>query len=111
MDKTGFTVKENKAGQSNIQFTWIAVGNRIDAGNKPELPQDLADKNFDANMKGVMFNEGNIDRSANAIWWDGQKVRFDKPTGNMFHMQKIAPTVKKTTGVKRSSSAGNAGAK
>ena len=95
MDKTGFTVKENKGGQSNIQFTWIAVGNRIDAANKPALPADLADKNFDANMKGVMFDESDLEHTGNPVWWDGQKVRFDRPTGTVFHMQKSAPTVKK----------------
>ena len=91
MDKTGFTVKENKNGQSNIQFTWIAVGNRIDAANKPELPKDLADKNFDANMKGVMFDESDLEHSGNPVWWDGQKVRFDRPTGTIFHAQNAAP--------------------
>jgi hypothetical protein len=101
MDKTGFTVKENKSGQSNIQFTWIAVGSRIDAANKPELPNDLADKNFDANMKGVMFDESDLEHTGSPVWWDGQKVRFERPAiSNMVHATKIAPTVKKTTGKK-----------
>ena len=98
MDKTGFTVKENKGGQSNIQFTWIAVGNRIDAANKPELPKDLADRNFDTNMKGVMFDESNMEQTGTPVWWDGQKVRFDRPSaGTVFHAQKTAPQVKKAT--------------
>ena len=29
-------------------------------------------------MKGVMFNENNLDRNATPIWWDGTKIRFDK---------------------------------
>jgi hypothetical protein len=106
IDKTGFTIKENKDGQSNIQFTWIAVGNRVDAANKPELPKDIADKNFDANMKGVMFDESDMEHSGNPVWWDGQKVRFDRPSGAIFHAQKAAPMAKKVASDKKHVSKG-----
>lgn len=76
IEKNGFTVASDNA--VNVQFTWIAVGKRIDAGRKPELPADLADNNFDENMKGVMFNENNLEQSATPVWYDGAKVRFDK---------------------------------
>lgn len=75
--KTGFAVKENKNGTSSIQFTWIAVGNRVDDKNKAEIPRDLTDVNFDENMKGVMFNESDTKHSGKPIWWDGTKLRFD----------------------------------
>ena len=76
--KTGFTVKENKSGNSSVQFTWIAVGNRIDDKNKFDIPNDLTDNNFDKNMKEVMFNESDTKHSAKPIWWDGSKIRFDE---------------------------------
>jgi hypothetical protein len=75
--KTGFTVKENKNGTSSVQFTWIAVGNRIDDKDKSAIPSDLTDKNFNKNMKEVMFNESDTKHSAKPIWWDGSKIRFD----------------------------------
>jgi hypothetical protein len=75
MDKNGFTVASNSS--ATAQFTWIAVGKRIDADVKAGLPTDIADRNFDNNMKDVMFDENNLDQSAKPIWWDGSKVRFD----------------------------------
>jgi hypothetical protein len=75
MDKNGFTVASNSS--ATAQFTWIAVGKRIDADSKPALPADVADKDFDNNMKDVMFDENNLDQSAKPIWWDGSKLRFD----------------------------------
>jgi hypothetical protein len=85
IDKNGFTIKENKNGNSNISFNWIAVGKRIDAVTKPELPVDLASNDFDANMKKVMFNESNKEQSATPIWWDGSKLRFDEKPKSMIN--------------------------
>lgn len=78
ISKTGFTVKENKNGTSSIRFTWIAVGNRIDNYTKAKVPSDILEKDFDENMKGVMFNESDTKHSAKPIWWDGEKIRFDE---------------------------------
>lgn len=75
IDRNGFTVATDAS--ATAQFTWIAVGKRIDADNKTALPTDVADKDFDNNMKDVMFDENNLDQSAKPIWWDGSKVRFD----------------------------------
>jgi len=79
IDKDGFVVKESHSGQSNIEFTWIAIGTRFDANNVSNLPEALKDKDFDNNMKGVMFNENNKEQNATPIWWDGTKLRFDTP--------------------------------
>ncbi len=74
----GFTVKELNNGTSSVEFSWIAIGKRIDAEKAGELPDALKDKNFDNNLKGVMFNENDKDNSATPIWWDGNNLRFDK---------------------------------
>jgi hypothetical protein len=77
-DKDGFTVKEFHNGQANVEFTWIAIGKRVDADKVNKLPEAIKDKDFDKNMKGVMFNENNKEKSGMPIWWDGSKLRFDK---------------------------------
>lgn len=77
VDSKGFDVIELNNGNSNIDFSYMVIGKRIDAVNKPELPKDLAKKDFDQKMKGVMFNENNTEQSATPIWWDGQQIRFD----------------------------------
>jgi hypothetical protein len=73
----GFTVKELNNGNANIEFSWIAIGKRVDANKVNNLPDALKDKDFDNNMKGVMFNENNKEKNATPVWWDGTKIRFD----------------------------------
>lgn len=79
IDSRGFDVTELNNGNSNVEFSYILIGKRIDADNKPELPEALAKPDFDEKMKDVMFNENNLEQSATPIWWDGTKVRFDTP--------------------------------
>jgi len=79
IDNNGFTVKEQNGGTSSVEFSWIAIGKRIDADKVSNLPEALQDKNFDNHMKGVMFNENNKEQNATPIWWDGTKLRFDTP--------------------------------
>ncbi len=74
----GFEVVELANGTSNVEFSYILISKRKDSNNKSSLPKDLAKKDFDANMKGVMFNESNLEQSAKPIWWDGANVRFDE---------------------------------
>jgi len=76
-DKNGFTVKEFRGGQSNVEFSWIAIATRADAHELNTLPADIKNRDFDKNLKGVMFNENNKNQSATPIWWDGNTVRFD----------------------------------
>ena len=78
----GFTVVENNNGTSNVRFSWIAVGTKKGC-EKIETPAELLAPDYDANMKGVMFNENRTDTVAKPIWWDGKKLRFDKPIVNV----------------------------
>jgi len=74
IDKDGFVIKELNNGASTISVSWIAVGNRIDATNT--IPESVLDKNFDANINEVMFNENNKEQNAKAIWSDGRNIQF-----------------------------------
>ncbi|MFA5782639.1 MAG: hypothetical protein WC868_10280, partial [Bacteroidales bacterium] len=109
VDSKGFDVSEINNGNSNVEFSYILIGKRIDADNKPELPEALSGKDFDEKMKGVMFNENNLEQSATPIWWDGTKVRFDnqpepkaeikKESDMQKEMQKAALPVEKNSAV------------
>lgn len=74
IDKDGFVIKELNNGSSTVSVSWIAVGNRIDATNT--IPESVLDKNFDANINEVMFNENNKEQNAKAIWSDGRNIQF-----------------------------------
>lgn len=80
VDSKGFDVIELNNGNSNVEFSFIVISKRIDAENKPQLPEALSKKDFDEKMKGVMFNENDLEHSATPIWWDGSQLRFDEIT-------------------------------
>jgi len=70
----GFTIASE--ANCNLEFSWIAVGTRIDNETIATFPDDLKDINFDKNMKEFMFNENNKERNAKAIWWNGKNLQF-----------------------------------
>lgn len=106
----GFVVAENGGGNSNIEFTWIAIGKRADIKETPQLPASIADSKFDENLRNVMFNESNTERSATPVWWDGSKLRFDampasegrakKPMNSLLLKQRKAPVGKNIGAIK-----------
>jgi hypothetical protein len=77
IDKAGFTVAV-ASGSANVRFSWIAVADRNDASRVTRLPSEMTNGSFDAQMKDVMFGDGDTERSGKEIWWDGQKIRFDR---------------------------------
>jgi hypothetical protein len=75
IDQDGFTVRELGNGNSTVAISWIAVANRID--NKiEEATQMVSAPDFDRNLQQVLFNDGNTEGKASAIWWDGSEIRF-----------------------------------
>lgn len=75
-EKDGFTVRENSNGQSSVKFNWIAIATRKDFST--EISKDLAKKDFDSYINGVMNNDGDLNSTGNPIWYDGQNVRYEK---------------------------------
>lgn len=73
----GFTVVENNSGTSSISFSWISAGTKRGYENVNN-PAELLSPEYDANMNDVMFNENDKENSGKPIWWDGEKLRFDK---------------------------------
>ena len=78
-DQNGFTVVENNNGNSNVQFTWIAIGTRKDYETMDHDAQILSN-DFDQKMNGVMFNDNNTIDTPQTMWWDGTKMVFDQPS-------------------------------
>lgn len=78
VDEKGFTVAEQNNGTSNVDFSWIVVGTRVDA-EAAAVPAELTNPNFSTNMQGVMFNEGNTEQSGKSIWWNGSNLMWTSP--------------------------------
>jgi hypothetical protein len=80
----GFVVVENESGNSNLDFNWIAVGVKV-GYEKVKISEEIINKDFEVKMNsnyGVMFNDNNPENPIYSIWYDGKKVRFDKPPFN-----------------------------
>jgi len=89
----GFTVVENNRGTSVVNFNWIAIGVKKGFENPIISPEILAN-DFEEKINGnsgVMYNDNNPETPTYSIWWDGTKVRFDKPT---FEIKKLESTIK-----------------
>jgi len=75
VDENGFNVAELNNGSSNVEFSWIAVGKRVDAAQSA-TPEQLTNRNFSENIQGVMFNEGNTSQSGTPMFWNGNSFQF-----------------------------------
>lgn len=78
ISKDGFWIYENNDGYSNVKIAWIAI-TKIKGEENPSVPNDLLATDFDKKMDGVMFNENDTTNEAQSLWWDGTKIRWDKP--------------------------------
>lgn len=80
VNKNSFTVKENGAGKSNINFVWNVTAIRKGYETVAH-PQELLDINYDSNMNDVMYHEGK-NGTAKPIYWDGANLKFEEQQGN-----------------------------
>jgi hypothetical protein len=78
IDETGFTVAEMNNGTSNISFSWISVGKRVDASDAT-VPSEITNPEFTNRMSGLMFNEGNKKQSCSPMWWNGSGLDYSTP--------------------------------
>ncbi|MCC7050219.1 MAG: hypothetical protein IT239_00350 [Bacteroidia bacterium] len=74
----GFWVKELMDGNSNVAFNYTATIQKLNAAANFEVPQEITDKTFDKNINDVMFNENDLQGRSKPMYWDGQKLIFDK---------------------------------
>jgi len=88
-DKGGFVVRESGQGKSSVKFSWIAIGRRKGFESRPQIPKELIDPQFDANMGAFAFNEADLEHHANPMWYDGQALRWDAPPSSYLPAEKL----------------------
>lgn len=79
--KGEFWVIENDNGNSSVEFNYIVIGVKKDFEN-PLISEEILANDFEEKMngdKGIMYNENNPAQPDYSIWYDGTKVRFDRP--------------------------------
>lgn len=83
VNNKGFTVKEMRQGTSNVSFSWISVGTRIDDDKMELATQIVSNPDFDRNVQQVLYSDGNLDGEALGMWWDGTTIQFGKIPANL----------------------------
>jgi hypothetical protein len=91
----GFYVKENLNGTSNASFNWVAIGTKNGFENGVEISDEILSNNFDKNMNDVMFNDGDTKSEAKPIYFDGNKIRFERMKEDTENQKKSLPAIKK----------------
>lgn len=87
----GFYVKENKNGESNASFNWVAIGVKSGYEEGAEISEEILDKNYDKNMTDVLINDetGTEEKS---IYFDGNKIQFNRiPESQIKYAKKPLP--------------------
>ncbi|NQY28437.1 MAG: hypothetical protein HRT69_03090 [Flavobacteriaceae bacterium] len=75
IDNTGFTIKENANGSSNVNFTWIAVATK--AGYETMTnPEELLAADYDTKLNNFMIDESVENPKGQEMWWDGSQIRY-----------------------------------
>lgn len=77
VSKDGFYVKENGNGTSNVNFYWIAIGEKVNA-NDLSIPQEMLANDFDNNLGSFLTINEDAQGSAisKAMWWNGSNLEF-----------------------------------
>ncbi len=73
--ENGFTVKENNNGNSNVQFTWIAVATKKGYENISN-PSELLTNDYDTKLNNFMIDENDKNAKGQIMWWDGSQIRY-----------------------------------
>lgn len=73
----GFYVKENGNGNSNVNFYWIAIGEKVNAEDL-SIPQEMLANDFDNNLNSFLTIDEDAKGSAisKAMWWNGNSLEF-----------------------------------
>ena len=67
VDGKGFTVMENNAGKSNVQFSWIAIGKRAGYENK-SLPQDVVASDYNTKIQTGLHNDADVTTDGEGLY-------------------------------------------
>jgi len=73
--ESGFEIREINNGSHNVSVSFIISGTLKNATQFTEA--DILNKQYEANMNGVMHNDNDTGTDGTPIWYDGQNVRHD----------------------------------
>jgi hypothetical protein len=77
---SGFTVEENNSGRSNVQFTFIAIGQRAGFEN-PQLPQEVVQSDYIDKIEKSYVDDASTKGDAPGLYYEnGQLVNGRHPS-------------------------------
>ena len=77
VNETGFSIKENGNGNSNVKFYWTVISERKNA-NDALVPNEVLKSDFNENIDKVMHDENNPQDAEKGMWWNGSTLEFGK---------------------------------
>jgi hypothetical protein len=80
----GFSVTENNAGNSNVTFSYIAVGRRAGYEN-PHLPAEVLASDFESNMTDGLHNDADNATDGKGLNYQDGMLRLGHPAAMMQH--------------------------
>jgi hypothetical protein len=78
VDGKGFTVVENEAGKSNVQFSWIAIGKRAGFENK-SLPEDVIASDYNTKISTGLHNDADMTTDGEGLYYENGKLIVGTP--------------------------------
>lgn len=77
-DAGGFIIADDMDSESDIQFTWIAVGKRKGSENH-QPPREIMDPNYRTRMEQVTHNEADVSQDSLGIYLQNGSLEFGPP--------------------------------
>ncbi len=64
---SGFTVKENNGGTSNVSFSWIAIGTRR-GYEHPQVAEDVVSAGFESKIREGLHNDADLSTNGSGLY-------------------------------------------
>ena len=95
VDTNGFTIVENNNGQSNVNFSWIAIANKKGEEETTNTPKELLASDYDEKLDRFMKNEAVKNSQRQEMWWDGSEIKFSNTPAPKSYTKSTNVTVEK----------------
>jgi hypothetical protein len=79
VNSKGFAVEENRAGKSNVQFSWIAIGKRKGFENK-SLPADVIADDYNEKIGEGLHNDADMTTDGKGLYYSNGTLNLGNPS-------------------------------
>jgi hypothetical protein len=74
LDNNGFTITENNNGNSNVPFSYIAVG-RLEGYENPQVPKEIVDSGFESLIAEGLHDDSDTKTDGKGLYYQNGQLR------------------------------------